>query len=93
MQGISFRDVSVYANALIFGVGETGPVVLDEIHGIRRPATSRLNAGGHVAFSIMGGSFHMSNSEVSYHYDDLSDIQSSLSYAFSQVSKGSHARL
>lgn len=88
LQGISFTDISVHSNSLIYGVNETGPVVLDEMHGIRRPSTNRLNAGGHVAFSIVGGSFYMRNSEVSYHYDDLSDIQSGLAYAFSQVSVG-----
>ena len=93
MQGINFTDINVYPDSLIYGVNETGPVVLNEIHGIRRPGTNRLNAGGHVAFSIVGGSFHMSNSEVSYHFDDLSDIQSGLAYAFSQVGISSSAQI
>ena len=59
---------------------------MNRIHGIRRPGTNRLMAGGHVSYSITGGSFYMRDSEVSYHFDDLTDIQSGLYYSFAQVS-------
>jgi hypothetical protein len=78
-------DVSVHSYGLIFGQEETGPVVLDRLQGVRRPGTNRLSAGGFPALTMKGGSIALINSELSYNFDDLTDMQSSLAFAFSQV--------
>ena len=78
-------NVSIHSYGLIFGQMETGAVVMDGLRGVRRPGTSRLSAGGFVALSMRGGSVSLTNSELSYNFDDLTDIQSGLAFAFAQV--------
>ena len=86
-QGVRLANISVHSAALTFGLGELGHVSIEGLRGVRRPGTNRLGAGGWVAVTLHGGSLHMSNSELSYNLDDLTDIQSGLAYASNQVSR------
>lgn len=85
MQGVQILDAAMHSSSLVFGLHERGPVVIDRLRGVRRPGTNRLAAGGFVAVNLQGGSFFLRNSELSMNFDDISDIQSGLSYAFNQV--------
>ena len=85
-QGVRLATISVHSAALTFGLGELGHVSIEGLQGVRRPGTNRLGAGGWVAITLHGGSLHMSDSELSYNLDDLTDVQSGLAYAFNQVS-------
>lgn len=78
-------DIVVHSASLVFGLGERGLVDILRLRGVRRPATNRLSAGGFLAVSLRGGSLHMRDSELSYNFDDLTDVQSGLAYAFEQV--------
>ena len=86
-QGVRLANISVHSAALTFGLGELGHVSIEGLGGVRRPGTNRLGAGGWVALTLHGGSLHMSDSELSYNLDDLTDIQSGLAYASNQVSR------
>lgn len=85
MQGVSISQVAVYCSGLLFAQFETGPIRIDQYYGIRRPGTNRLGGGGYPQVGLQGGSWEMTNSELGWNFDDLTDIQSGVYYAFNQV--------
>lgn len=68
------HDIYFHSRGL-FGISEQkGTLRLDKFMGQRRPGTNRLGAGGWLAGTFDGGSLDMTNSEISFNYDDLTDI-------------------
>ena len=84
-QGVTLRDVAIYTKCLLFAQAEQGLIYVEHWYGVRRPGTSRLSAGGPPLVGLQGGAWHMLNSEISYSFDDLTDVQSGLYYAYNQV--------
>ena len=75
----------MYHNSLLYSQYEAGLIYIDQYYGVRRPGTNRLGAGGWPLVNLQGGSWHILNSELSYNFDDLTDIQSGVFFAYNQV--------
>ena len=81
-RGLTFNDINFYTSALIWALPEYGEDRFVRWKGIRRPATNRLGAGGWMQMAFHGGGFSLIDSEISYNYDDLTDIFSPLAMAY-----------
>ena len=85
-RGMNFYDINYYSSSLLWALPEYGTDHFERFHGARRPGTSRLSAGGWMQMAYYGGAFELVDSEVSYNYDDLTDITSLAGWAYSQTS-------
>lgn len=75
------HDIYYYSSSLVFCQNTAGTLRLDKYVGRRRPGTNRLGAGGWLQCQFNGGSLDMTNSEISFNYDDLTDISGYLGEA------------
>ena len=86
---VTMTDVNVYSSGLTWGFPEQGNDVFQRFHGVRRPGTNRLGAGGWMAIVYEGGSFSLLDSELSYNLDDLTDIMGVMGFAYQQAGNNS----
>lgn len=85
-RGMSFYDINYCSSSLIWALPEYGTDHFERFYGVRRPGTNRLSAGGWMQMAFYGGAFELVDSEVSYNYDDLTDITSLPGWAYAQTS-------